>query len=295
MTLAALKPGDLGTDLDFTSDIGLRWNLASGRRNLANALIRRLSTPRGSLDWDLNYGFDIRDALNEGMTDVEISGLSGSITDECEKDERVEKVDVNSNFNFGTNTLSIPITITDSDGPFDLILLVTNTTVELLNQNQPATPIPPGQVGATINLAQVGPPGPPGPAGPGGGGGGSGASLLGLSFPKRMGSNTGTGEVIGQLTVDFNNVATGTITADLTGYANSAAGTATIKLYIGGTSNTVDGTLVGSTTVASASDTQIQIGAVFGNPTGVRLVKLVLQSSGAGIDAQLLDTEVSFH
>lgn len=295
MTLPALDPGDLGTDVLVISDIGLRWDLVTGRKNLAAAIARRLSTPRGTFDWDPNYGFDLRDALNAGMTATQISQLRGAITDESEKDERVLAAAVVVDFNFATSSLSVKITLTDADGPFDLILLVTALTVEVLNRNQPTVVAEAGTVGATINLAVVGPPGPPGPAGSGGGGGGGGGGTLDLSFPKRMGSNAGSAEVVGQLTIDFNLLPGGTITVDLTGYASSAAGTATIRLYVGGTSNTVDGTLVGSTTVSSASDTQIQIGTTMTNPTGVRLAKLVLVSSGAAVDANLLDTEVSFH
>jgi hypothetical protein len=293
VTLRALPAGDLGTDVYVVSDIGLRWDLASGRKNLGAAIARRLSTPRGMLPWDPNYGFDLRDMLNGSMTATEISKGRGATAAECEKEERVLGAAVNFDFNFATSSLRVDVHLDTADGPFDLILLVTGASIEVLDRNRPAIAIPPGQIGATINIGQVGPPGPPGPAGSGGAGVG-GTGTLDLSFPKRMGSSTGSQEIVGQLTVDFNLVAAGTITADLTGYASSAAGTATIRLYVGGTSNAVDGTLVGSTTVATTGDTQIQIGTTFTNPTGVRLVKLSLQSSGAAVDANLLDTEVSF-
>ena len=295
MTLPALDPDSLGTDVFCLTDIPLRWTLVTERQNLACALARRLSTPRGTLDWDPNYGFDLRGSLNDGLTQTALSQLRGAISSECEKDERVLRCDADVVYIAASSSLTVNLTITTNTGPFALILQVTSVSVDVLDQGLPTTPPPAGQVGATINIGITGPPGPAGAGSGGGGGGGGGTTTVDLSFPKRMGSSTGSAEVVGQLTMDFNLLPGGTITADLAGYANSAAGTATIKLYVGGTSNTVDGTLVGSTTVASAGDTQIQIGNTFTNPTGVRLVKLVLQSSGAAVDAQLLDTEVSFH
>lgn len=296
MTLPALADGDLGTDLDLTTDLGLRWNLVTGNKNLGRALARRLSTPRGALPWDPNYGFDLRDSLNAGLTQTQLSQLRGAVSSECEKDERVLRCDADVSYNARTSSLTVGLTITTATGPFSLILLVTAVTVDLLNANLPTTPIPPGQVGATINIGITGPPGPAGAgSGGGGGGGGGGSGSVDLTFPKRMGSNTGGNEIVGQVTMDFNLLPAGSITADLTGYANSVSGTAIVRLYVGGTPNVADGTLVGSTNVTSVSDVQIQIGATLTNPTGVRIVKLAVQSSGAGVDAQLADTEVSFH
>lgn len=295
MTLPALDPNSLGTDVFVLNDLPLRWTLVTERQNLGCALARRLSTPRGALDHDPNYGYDLRGSLNEGLTQTALSQLRGAISSECEKDERVLRCDADVVYIAASSSLTVNLTITTNDGPFALVLQVTSVSVDVLNQGLPTTPPPAGQVGATINIGITGPPGPAGAGSGGGGGGGGGSGSVDLSFPKRMGSNTGSAEVVGQLTVDFNLLPGGTITADLTGYANSAAGTATISLYQGGTPNTVSGTLIGSTTIALTADTQIQIGATFTNPTGVRLVKLVLQSSGAGVDSQLLDTEVSFH
>lgn len=294
--LPALKPGDLGTDLLVTTDIGLRWNLAAGKQNVGCALARRLSTPRGALDWDPNYGFDLRHSLGAGLTQTQLSQLRGSVNAECEKDERVQRCDAGFGYDPTTSALTLNLLVTPSAGPtFALVLLVTALTVDILNTGLPTAPLPPGQVGATINIGTTGPQGPAGGGGAVVTGGTSGTGSVDLSFPKRMGSNTGSSEIVAQLTVDFNLIAAGTVTADLTGYANSAAGTAVIRLYVGGTPNVADGTLVGTTTVASPADTQIQIGATFANPTGVRVVKLAVQSSGASVDAQLSDTEVSFH
>lgn len=293
MTLPALKLGDLGTDIDFTTDIGLRWNLATGRRNLGNALARRLSTPRGTLDYDPDYGFDLRDSLSAGLTRTQLAQLRASIVDECEKDERVDNCDADVIYNPFTSGLTVNLTVTTADGPFDLILLVTSVTVALLNHNQPTQPLTPGQVGVTVNIGVPGPQGLPGVGVPGAGG--SGGGTMDLTFPKRMGSNAGGQEVVGQVTADFANVPAGTITVDMTALALSVSGTATIRLWVGGTSNAVDGSLVGTTTIAVSTDTQIQISATFANPTGVRFVKLTIQSSAATVDAQVADALISFH
>lgn len=89
---AAVVPDTYGVDIDCLSGIGFVLGLASGLRNLANALGRRLITPRGGLFYDPDYGFDVRSYLNVALTRSKQGELVSGIEDECRKDARVQNV-----------------------------------------------------------------------------------------------------------------------------------------------------------------------------------------------------------
>lgn len=115
---------DLGGILDLSPDL----RVVNGREALAHAIARRLTTPRGSLFYDGNYGHDVRQYVNApvqrpGVIESQVSG-------ECLKDERVLESEVTV-LNVGEE-LRISVKITDARGPFTLTLVVTQLTVELL-------------------------------------------------------------------------------------------------------------------------------------------------------------------
>jgi len=89
---AVVVPDVYGVDIDCLSGVGFVLGIASGLRNLANALGRRLITPRGGLFYDPDYGFDIRSYLNVALTRSKQGELVAGIEDECRKDARVQNV-----------------------------------------------------------------------------------------------------------------------------------------------------------------------------------------------------------
>lgn len=121
---------DLGTDVGGVFDINPEGKLVSGRRCLAEAVARRLITPRGRLIDDPNYGTDLREYLNDDMGPRDLAIMFSAASAECLKDERVVGADVTGTFVNGVVTLNI--TITDSDGPFTLVLTVSHVTVQIL-------------------------------------------------------------------------------------------------------------------------------------------------------------------
>lgn len=289
---------DLGTDVDARSDVPLRWGLVSGRANLSDALARRFITARGALVDDSEYGADLRDYLNAGLTPAGLAQLRGTIVAQAGADKRVQSVDsVDFAFNQSTNALTVTLVLSDAQGPFDLILGINAVTVDILNRGQQAAPevAAAAPAIATAGGGVTGPPGPAGapgtsgPAGPAGVGGGG----TELTFAKTLASNAGAEEIVEQVTVDFGGISGSTLTFDLSGQALSASGAATVKLYVGGTYGAADGTLLGTVTTASASFVQVQISTTSANPTGLKPVKISLTSSGAGQDAQLRDFTVS--
>lgn len=122
----------LGVDISSLPDLDGGFALAGGYRALGQALARRLETERGSLFYDLDYGTDVRDRLNDSVNPAELAALQGDIDTECEKEERVLSASATVNFDASTGKASIPIQITTAQGPFALILSADALTVQLL-------------------------------------------------------------------------------------------------------------------------------------------------------------------
>ena len=122
---------EFGDDFAGVLDIGGTLAIVSGRRALAEALLCRLTTPHGSLFYDFEYGLDLRQFLSAPAPEPGL--LEMQVRVECEKDERVESVDVE--VTFLAETLTVRLTVTDADGPFNLTIAVSQLTVEYLVEN----------------------------------------------------------------------------------------------------------------------------------------------------------------
>ena len=122
---------DLGTDVHCDGDLLPHMPTVSGRLGLAQAIARRLETPRGRMPWWPEYGTDLRDLVNSGLTD---SAIASAAEAECLKDERVEDVDVVVERDAGAMTLTVAIT--DADGPFDAVLTISQAAATLLELDE---------------------------------------------------------------------------------------------------------------------------------------------------------------
>lgn len=92
-------PGGVNDGSSFAIDCSAipDLNLAveqSGYVNLGEALFRRLVTFRGGLFYDVDYGFDVRQWINDHGTEDRIYELATGVAVECEKDPRVESAEV---------------------------------------------------------------------------------------------------------------------------------------------------------------------------------------------------------
>ncbi len=116
-----------GQDLDCPgSGHGMAWGLASGPRNVANALSRRLVTPRGGLFYDPDYGFDTRDYLGVALTRGKLAELIQGVESECLKDVRVQSVVASVKVVGNPSTeLTLTLSLSLADGPaFDMIMSI---------------------------------------------------------------------------------------------------------------------------------------------------------------------------
>jgi hypothetical protein len=101
---------------------------------LAQAIARRLTTPRGGLFYDSDYGTDIRRWLNAAVQPLGRIGFE--VQNEALKDERVKRA--NATVTIVGGTLNIDLKLVDADGPFTLTLSVNQLTVDIINFQQAA-------------------------------------------------------------------------------------------------------------------------------------------------------------
>jgi len=115
--------------------------LARGRQVVAQALYRRLTTPRGTLrdgDEAANYGIDLADYVGAIGTDTAIAALPGIVRGELQKDDRVIQIDVDPPIveRLASGLLSINLSIsaylTDELDPLGLTVAISDVGVSLL-------------------------------------------------------------------------------------------------------------------------------------------------------------------
>jgi hypothetical protein len=100
-------------------------------RGIGEAVIRRLITQRGTLQDDPEYGHDVREYLNRGMTTADIGDAQTTIRNEIAKDDRVADSSVTLRLETLTS-LTVSIVLTPADPnitPFALTFAVTDGAV----------------------------------------------------------------------------------------------------------------------------------------------------------------------
>lgn len=146
MPIAPLPAGTPGTTTTFGSDfagvddLDANWSFLENSPTtpnveslaLAQAIARRLTTPRGGLFYDPNYGTDLRDFIGSSIT---VPTAISLIETECLKDERVETAKATITVLGETWTIKIECKA-NSGATFELTLSVDKVTVALLSQAQ---------------------------------------------------------------------------------------------------------------------------------------------------------------
>lgn len=123
---------DFGKCISVTTDLPDKWRYITGQQVVAEALLRRWSTERGTLPYDLNYGTDIRGAIGESMTNAVAAQWAVALEREAEKDERITSCDVSLSFNPSTGKLTVTAKVQTAEGEFSLVVSVDEVTAELL-------------------------------------------------------------------------------------------------------------------------------------------------------------------
>ncbi len=280
---------DFGTDVAVFSDLPLTMSLASGRTNVVYALARRWQTARGSLVYDTEYGIDVRSYVNASMTATQLAKLQQDMADEARKEERIRECSVAAVP--GTDGVTATATLEDSDGPFDLVILISETTLAILDAGAIIVPFSGARPDVIPAVGPAGPPGPIGPTGSGGGGGGTASTSIGQAA--QMAVNATAEEVIFRSVIDFGALG-GSITGELTAQVLVTSGTGTYRLRLGGTPDNADGTVLATATTSSATYVNTSATATFANPTGLQIVKVTAQNSVSLQDARIRAVVVTF-
>ncbi len=112
-------------------DLSGDFRTVSGRQALAEALVRRWTTPRGGLIGDPNYGTDLTEYINDDYGPGDLAKIIARAEAEALQDERVESISSRAEIS-DAGVLRIEFTITEASGPFSLTVSVDNVTVDLL-------------------------------------------------------------------------------------------------------------------------------------------------------------------
>ncbi len=124
---------DYGQDVSTFPDLDVTGRTISGARCVAECTLRRLTTEEGTLDYDRDFGRDIRDLLNADVTPKEIRREEIRVANEIEKDERVLRADVTMTLDEQKQTLTIRVggELVDAES-FDFVLAITAVSAEIL-------------------------------------------------------------------------------------------------------------------------------------------------------------------
>lgn len=125
-------PFGYGIDLDCVDDITEHLDEVDSLSALgiAQAIVRRLSTPRGALADDPAYGFDLRSFCNRGTPSADLPQLAGLVRNEVTEDDRVADAEVE--VVYAGEQLRVEVTLTPEDpnlAEFALTLAVTSGAV----------------------------------------------------------------------------------------------------------------------------------------------------------------------
>lgn len=125
----AVQP-NFGISWSCVSDLTMPSVMVSGFRVVAEAVLRRWSTPRGGLIEDPTYGYDLTNAIGEDIDAQTLASMSQGAATEAEKDPRVRACFVT--LGLINSVLTVQARIETAEGPFTLVAAVSGITVTLL-------------------------------------------------------------------------------------------------------------------------------------------------------------------
>lgn len=122
-------PGPLGSDIGGVRATTSSLSIVTGRNALAHAILRRLTTPRGGLFYDPEYGYDVLNAIGATLNGT-VGQIEQGVLEQITAEEEVETASVRVTFLAGV--LRVVMRVVDGDGPFDLTMTVDQLTIAAL-------------------------------------------------------------------------------------------------------------------------------------------------------------------
>lgn len=124
---------DLACVTDITADCAEVDPMS--RAAVVQAVLRRLTTPRGKLIDDPDYGFDVRQFANRAATNVELRSIGDQCRGEAVKDDRVFDATITATYDDAARKLTVSVMLDCYDpvlGTFDFTFAVTADGTALL-------------------------------------------------------------------------------------------------------------------------------------------------------------------
>ncbi len=118
--------------IDLTPDM----QIATGRQVIAQSLVRRQTTPRGSVLTSPNDCLDIRQMISQGVTQSQLQAYASSLRTELLRDQRVLSANVQISYDPVKNVTTITENVQTSAGPFTLTLALTANTIAAILAGQ---------------------------------------------------------------------------------------------------------------------------------------------------------------
>lgn len=98
---------DYGFDVSTFPDLNVTGVAIESKRAVAERVLRRWMTPSGSLSYDPDAGYDLRDLLNDDLTASDLRRHASLAGMEAEKDEAVQTMTVTMAFESDSRTLKV--------------------------------------------------------------------------------------------------------------------------------------------------------------------------------------------
>jgi phage baseplate assembly protein W len=119
-----------GSCWSCVSDLASPGTFVTGNRAIAEAIARRLQTPRGGLIDDPTYGYDLTDFVDADVSPADLARMQSNVVAECLKDERVSGASV-SVLLTAAGVMIATIKLEPVGGqPFTLVLSVSAVAVD---------------------------------------------------------------------------------------------------------------------------------------------------------------------
>jgi len=119
----------LGTDFYGTTDLDPSLSVVSGRLALAQAVLRRLTSQRGTLLDDPTYGYDLRLLIGSAIREGE---FEARILEQVLAEEEVQDATLTLTYSLELSQLTVALVLTDTEGPFPLTVTVNELSAEML-------------------------------------------------------------------------------------------------------------------------------------------------------------------
>jgi hypothetical protein len=124
---------EFGADVSTFPDLNVTGQKIDETKSVAECVLRRWVTPAGSLSYDRDAGYDLRDLLNDDLTASDLRRHSSRAAIEAEKDERVRSMTVSMTLDPSTFRLVVRARgVLINDREFSFTAAITQISAEFL-------------------------------------------------------------------------------------------------------------------------------------------------------------------